>query len=1050
MAVLGVGTRRSEIAEAVSAALDIASAEPSALEGARVFAAISTSVGSSDASFAAGVRLVEALAKQHGWDGGTFLSGRSGLATAQDAIHALAAGVVDVAVVIGVEMTGAGADVVLLKRWADARRDEDRVLAVVTSAAPAQVDRRESTDLAGFTAIVLQLSRAGAGWPRHAGRATAVVSSPGEPDVQIILEEPEEPYTGGPRLAVLSAPSQNDLLHRAAQLADWLRSPAGKQADVADVAHSLVRQDEGAEHRMAVLASDVAELATGLTSNEITGFTARPADPVFVFSGHGSEWHGMGRDLLASEPVFAHAVDALGGLFSEHFGRTLRDLINTSREWSLEEVEAAIFGLQLALVAQWKALGVRPAAVIGHSLGSVAAAVVSGGLTVEQGVAVVAARSHLISELPMGALAVVEMTREEVEDCLGVEFAVDLAPGRVTVSGSADRLDDLVTELQGRGRGAQRVLADFAAHSSAVEPAAARLPAVLQGLRGSAPIVRWYDTVWTDPAEQPTFCPEYWAAHMRRPVLLCTAVESAAADGHRVFLEIAPHSVLRSSVALTLRKAGVHDHVVVGSLCRERDEIRAMRAALATLYCAGVQVAPGDRHGQLVDLPPASWRYAPVRSEANTVATTTDVVHTIAAVMDLPIEAVRRDVALIDLGLDSLMAWQISTALHRDFGLEVESAELLRGASLSDLVGGTRTATRSPARPQALDETDRLIMRLWSEHTGAEAADLSARVSGQDGQVRLAERLAASLNSAFGGALDGAEILEHDSLSALANLVREKSHQQNEDNPVRVLTEGGEDPAPLLLFHPGGGTCAAYHSLVDILPASLRVLGFERVPGTSLDERVSRLLPLVRTAQPHGPYRLAGWSFGGATAYAVATALMAGGEEVELVALLDTMIPLSHEGDPLVSTARRFLRFSRHIEQTYGTSVELSLDELASLTEEAQIELTVRRLADTGVMPAGSLRHQEQFFRDSLAKELTPPGPYDGRVVLYRALEPFGPAQELEPRYARSDLGAGWDVLCPRLEVVPVAGAHHLSVVDPPHIAPVARHLSWLLGHHPA
>ncbi|WP_249026710.1 acyltransferase domain-containing protein, partial [Amycolatopsis pretoriensis] len=750
-------------------------------------------------------------------------------------------------------------------------------------------------------------------------------------------------------------------------------------------------------------------------------------------------------------------------------------------------------------------------------------------------------RARLLGTIDAGgAMAAVSLTPAELP--AGVELAVDSAPGQVTVAGEASVLDDLVASLTAAGRTARRLPVSVAGHSGAVEPILGALREALTELGGRRPLVPWYDTVLTDPRSLPDFDAGYWAAHVRRPVRFRQAVTAAAADGHRVFVEVSPHPILRGSLSRTLEAAGIADAVVTGTVRRGQDEVRAFGAAAAELYCAGtrITVSAPDDGARLADVPPMRWRHerhwytdvAPVAewppgSRAGSLAATgaraaaaaeplaqplpsgggtslaatgaqaaaakplsgqgsasaehpsrplvatggpaaaagqaatqtgplpgpggTSLAATpardrlteiVAAVMGLAPAHLDADTPLVDLGLDSLMANRIREAVRRELGAEPDTAAVLRGATLADL--NRDLAPRDgelprPARGRAWDAADRLVLRLWRTHTGA---DPGPHVHLDD---RLARLLATDLTAELDTPIDAADLLPHDSLAALADVARAVLDTREARGPVHVLAPGDAGAASLLLFHPGGSTCTVYRPLLDRLPAGVPCLGFERVPGTSIEDRVERLLPLVRARLPRGPYRLAGWSFGGALAYGVATRLADDGADVELVALVDTMLPLPEPDlDPRASSARRFLRFTGYVEGTYGRPVRLGHDELAPLPEEEQIELTMRRVAEAGLLSPGVLRHQRQSFLDTLAAERGVPRRYDGRVVLYRATEPYAAGLAMEPRYSRSDLAAGWADLCPRLEIVPVP-AHHLSVVDPPHVDVVARHLARLL-----
>ncbi|WP_410674302.1 beta-ketoacyl synthase N-terminal-like domain-containing protein [Amycolatopsis sp. cmx-4-68] len=915
----------------------------------------------------------------------------------------------------------------------------------------------------------------------------------------------------GVRLALLSARSRDRLAERALQLADWLDSPAGRKTSLADLAHTLFRRDNADRHRAALVAGDGAELAgllravghgvDPLPAGAVAGSAAAGEGPVFVFSGHGSQWAGMGRGLLAAEPAFAAQVDKLGDPFAEHTGRSLRALLGRAAPLSLPETQLAIFGTQVALAARWEALGVRPAAVVGHSLGSAAAAVVSGVLSADEAVHLVATRARLLGTVdPGGAMAAVELAPDELAAWPGVELAVDSAPGHVTVAGDAAVLDRLVAALESAGRTARRLPVGVAGHSAGVEPVLGPLRDALAELGGRRPLVPWYDTVLTDPRELPDFDAGYWAAHLRRPVRFRRAIEAAAADGHRVFVEVSPHPILRGSVARTLEAAGIADAVVTGTLRRGQDEVRAFGAAAAALYCAGTRItvtAPGDS-ARLADVPPMPWRHerhwytqaAPPGDDGSRLAGPTaglgqpteapaglDLTHgrtsenrrpteaapdsgdrpteaastggtrsdrlteIVAAIMGLAPGRLDPDVPLVDLGLDSLMANRIREAARRELGFEPDAAAVLRGATLADLNRDLAPGPGEVPRGRAWDAADRLVLRLWQDHGGS----THVRLTATEQPERLARRLADGLTAALDTPVDPAELLRHDSLAAIGDVARAVLDTREARGPVHLLTPGDAGTAPLLLFHPGGSTCTVYRPLLDRLPAGVPCVGFERVPGASIEDRVDRLLPLVRARLPHGPYRLAGWSFGGALAYGVAARLADEGEEVELVALIDTMLPLPEPDlDPRASSARRFLRFTGYVEGTYGRAVRLGHDELAPLPEEEQIALTMRRVAEAGLLSPGVLRHQEQSFLDTLAAERGTPRPYRGRVVLYRATEPYAAGLAMEPRYSRTDLAAGWAGLCPRLEIVPVE-AHHLSVVDPPHVDVVARHLGGLL-----
>ncbi|MBS9536291.1 acyltransferase domain-containing protein, partial [Mycobacterium sp. M1] len=197
---------------------------------------------------------------------------------------------------------------------------------------------------------------------------------------------------------------------------------------------------------------------------------------VFVFSGQGSHWAGMGRRLLADEPVFAAAVAELEPVFVERVGFSLTEVLERGSEISGDaQVQPVIMGLQLALAALWRSYGVVPDAVIGHSMGEVSAAVVAGALTVEQGLSVIAVRSRLMSsQAGQGAVALLELDAEATLELLAgfdrVEVAGYLSPRQTVVAGDPEQVAAVIAAVSGMDRFARRVNMEVASHTAYMDP----------------------------------------------------------------------------------------------------------------------------------------------------------------------------------------------------------------------------------------------------------------------------------------------------------------------------------------------------------------------------------------------------------------------------------------------------------------------------------------------------------------------------------------------------------------------------------------------------
>ncbi|MBR8639696.1 acyltransferase domain-containing protein [Streptomyces tuirus] len=338
---------------------------------------------------------------------------------------------------------------------------------------------------------------------------------------------------------------------------------------------------------------------------------------VWVFSGHGSQWAGMCRQLLDHDPAFTRVIDELEPLVAEESGFSLREtLYRPEVVTGFDRVQPVIFAIQLGLVAMWRSHGVEPAAVIGHSMGEVAAAVTAGALSVRDGARVICRRSRLILRTAgQGLMASVALGRADVERLLaeqavrGVSVAVVASPENTVIGGDADRIRRLAAEWDARGVGIRVIEVDVASHTAHMDPVLPDLADALAGITGRTPETAFYSTVTDDPREHPAFDAAYWSDNLRRVVRLADAVRAAAEDGHRLFVEIGPHPVLAHPVQATLAAHGHSDTAVVPSLLRDTDDALAFHTHVAALHCAGHPLDWADRYGDgaLADVPPTTW-----------------------------------------------------------------------------------------------------------------------------------------------------------------------------------------------------------------------------------------------------------------------------------------------------------------------------------------------------------------------------------------------------------------------------------------------------------
>jgi phthiocerol/phenolphthiocerol synthesis type-I polyketide synthase D len=456
-----------------------------------------------------------------------------------------------------------------------------------------------------------------------------------------------------------------------------------------------------------------------------------------------------------------------------------------------------------------------------------------------------------------------------------------------------------------------------------------------------------------------------------------------------------------------------------------------------------------------------------------------------AAVMGRAVQDLDEDTPLTDLGLDSLMTVRIQNAAKQDFAVALPAPFLLRGATLRELgdavlrelgleragqgdataAGPPQATEQEPAGPGAFpalptrldprDAAERLVAGVWNEVLGRRPEDVNQDFTAAGGDLRSAHALVEGVHRRLEAPVPqvtAERVLAGATVASLAELIRPVVNGTGESG-LRVLRDvqpGARRPA-LFTFHPAGGPTSVYRPLVQLLPASLPVHGCDRVDSLrTMEDKAAHYLGLIRELQPQGPYHLLGWSFGGCLAYEVARRLRETGAAVGFVGLIDTILPAALPGlDSEEMLLERFDRFAAYIEKTYGHRLDLPREELAALPDEQRIDVVMRLVAEAGLdMSPGIMEHQRTSYVDARVGERYEPQPYPGHVVLYRAQETQRLTTALDPRYVRTEEDLGWAPLCASLEVVPVPG-DHLSLIDPPHVEVIARHLAEALtGQH--
>ncbi|MDQ3935281.1 MAG: SDR family NAD(P)-dependent oxidoreductase, partial [Actinomycetota bacterium] len=329
---------------------------------------------------------------------------------------------------------------------------------------------------------------------------------------------------------------------------------------------------------------------------------ARGAKAVFVFPGQGSQWRGMGLELLDSAPVFADSLRACAEALSRHVDWSLEDVLRGAEGApSLERVDVvqpALFAVMVSLASLWRGFGVEPAAVVGHSQGEIAAAHVAGGLSLGDAARIVCLRSQAVRDVMAGhgGMVSVALTPEAAQQRIDpygerLSLAAVNGPSSVVVSGEVEALEELLAACEADGTWVRRIPVDYASHSAAVEDLRDRLAEDLEGIEpgpGSVPFLSTVTAELTDTAELDG---DYWYRNLRSRVRFGDAVGALIADGATAFVEVSPNPGLTVGIEAAAEAAEAGERVAaIGTLRRDQGGLERFLTSLAEAHVHGAEV----------------------------------------------------------------------------------------------------------------------------------------------------------------------------------------------------------------------------------------------------------------------------------------------------------------------------------------------------------------------------------------------------------------------------------------------------------------------------
>ncbi|MCP4657227.1 MAG: acyltransferase domain-containing protein, partial [bacterium] len=675
-------------------------------------------------------------------------------------------------------------------------------------------------------------------WPRPEVPLRAGVSSfgIGGTNAHVVLEEapPREP--SGPsrpwQLVLLSAKTDSALENATDRLAAHLH--AHPELDPADVAYTLQVGRRAFERRRLVVAREAAEAAAALEERDpervLSGAPGAEERPlVFMFPGQGAQHAGMGRELYEAEPAYRAELDRCCELLEPHLGIDLREVISLgsgthgrtrrSAPTDLDQTaitQPALFAVEYALARVWMEWGLRPTALIGHSIGEYVAACLAGVFSLEDALELVALRGRLMEAQPPGSMLGVALSEEEIAPRLGdgLSLAAVNAPRRSVVSGPDAAIEALRRELSAEGVSARRLQTSHAFHSAAMEPAVEPLVERFRSLELKAPRIPYLSNVtgtWIT-AEQATD-PGYWGRQLRGTVRFGDGIGELSTDA-RVLLEVGPGETLSS---LARKHPARSPQGLVFSSLRRGSETRSLLTTLGRLWLAGVEVdwsafsAREDRRRVPLPTYPFERRSYWIESRPRLETASLPLPGSPPAAGEEPVrwlvvlggESLGQDLAA-RLGEEGQEVVTVSPgkAFHRHgrhaFTLDPESREH-RGRLLRELLGKAETLHQRPQleRPYQAprDEVERAISRLLEELLGIAEVGVDDDFFELGGDSLLATQVVSRLRDAFGVEIPLEDFLEGRTVAGLARRIGPPEPVAH--TPIRRLDDHERDAVPL-------------------------------------------------------------------------------------------------------------------------------------------------------------------------------------------------------------------------------------------------------------
>ncbi len=797
----------------------------------------------------------------------------------------------------------------------------------------------------------------------------------------------------------LSARSEDALQQSASSLARHL-SQTPTVATLADAAYTLAVGRSAMSWRQAIVGCSQSLVPALTAATHPVHAGSQTPDVAMLFPGQGSQYPGMFRSLYQQEPLYRQQIDECAEWLAPQLGLDLRTLLGdeqpsaerTALLTQTRLAQPALFMVEYALYRQLAHWGIRPAILVGHSVGEYVAACIAGVFDRNTGLSIVATRAALMQQQPPGSMLAVEASREHVAHLLGPELECALvnAPQSCVLSGSRAAVAEATERCRSLGFKCRCLQTSHAFHSRLMEGAVAPLVAYLQTCALQPPQLPVLSNVtgMRLTAQQATN-PHYWGVQLRNPVAFAQCMQSIQGSG-RIFVEVGPGAGLRTLGMRNGLPAGAC--IGVGLAATEPGEdLEAFYKCIGAAWCQGVAV---------------DWQ-AMYAGQS------------------------RRRVLLPTYPFERKSYW-------------------LAGASASS----TGTATAGPqasadskaraAAPVAVDET---LARLWCEQLGVEQAREQDDFFAVGGHSLHAAQLFAAINRTLAINAPLSLLFGSPTFGALRAQIRKLTGlEKGWPSLVPIRPDGGRPP--LFLIHGAEGNVLLYRDLAEALPAEQPVYGLQSqgldqvtAPLTTIGEMAQCYVKEINGLPYHGPILLCGYCLGGAIALEMTRLFQAAGRPVLLTALIESYNPayFAAQHTPRVEAINRIQNVYYHMRNLarggWGTFLRRK-----SGVEMRRLRLRLLELrAKAGLATALAtpvLPHRRIARLNDTAFFAYQPRPFDGDLVVFRPFRSF---------YAYADPACGWGTLGAklRLEVLQV---YPRGMLVAPFVRQLGDRLDSLIG----